>query len=129
MFLSERIDLTSLDDMWYNSLSPSLPSGPLRSIARFAYGILKEAVRLASEGVTEFPVANRGYVLEKVICIVERTGLQEDVMLELARYRSAEELQALFKRVLSQRPGGAEGGDLGDAGSADHSSGIPMSGV
>ena len=106
--LSGHLQLTNLDDFWYHVLSPSLPSGPLRSIARFAFGIIKEAARLGSEGKTEFPIENRGYVLEKVICIIERTGLQEDVMLELAKYRSAEDLQALFRQAQSQQPGAEE---------------------
>jgi len=110
--LSGHLELTNLDDLWYHVLSPSLPSGPLRSIARFAFGIIKETVRLGSERKTEFPVENRGYVLEKVICIIERTGLQEDVMLELAKYRSAEDLQALFRQALSQQPGAGEEGAL-----------------
>ena len=103
--MSSSTDLNNLDGIWYDTLSPSLPSGPLRSIARFAFGILKETVRLASEGKTEFPIENKGYILEKVICIVERTGLQEDVMLELARYRSAKELKGLLKQALSQQRG------------------------
>ena len=112
--MSGSIDLNNLDGLWYDTLSPSLPSGPLRSIARFAFGILKETMRLASEGKTEFPIENKGYVLEKVICIVERTGLQEDVMLELAKYRSAKELKVLFKQALSQQPGTGRGGAAED---------------
>jgi len=113
-FLIGRFELTGLDDLWYHRLSPSLPSGPLRSIARFAFGILKDTLRLASEGKTEFPTENRGYVLEKVICIIERTGLEEDVMLELAKYRSAADLQALFKQAMSRHPGAGEEGALAE---------------
>ena len=82
-----KIELSELDKFWYGRLHDALPSGEIRAIARFAFGILKEMVKLSLMGHTSFPRSSGGYVLEKVICIIQRTEIEDKVLSEIIKYR------------------------------------------
>ena len=81
--MSRGFELEELDRFWYERLHPILPSGEMRAIARFAYGILKEMVRLSLMGYESFPEAQKGYIFEKVVSIIQRARLEEEVMREM----------------------------------------------
>lgn len=83
--------LNRLDELWYDELHNSLPSGVLRAIGRFAFGILKEMVRLSSMGHETFPEYSRGYILEKVLSVIRRTGIEKDIAIEILKYWSKNE--------------------------------------
>ena len=81
------VELEELDSFWYKKLYYELPSGEMRAIGRFAFSILREIVKLSKIGYTSFPAQNRGYILEKMLCIIERTGIEENILEELAKHR------------------------------------------
>ena len=95
--------LNRLDELWYDELHDSLPSGVLRAIGRFAFGILKEMVRLSIRGHETFPVYSRGYILEKVLSIIRRTGIEREVTIEILKYWSKSELANLLEEVKKVR--------------------------
>ncbi|RLE84360.1 MAG: hypothetical protein DRJ41_03285 [Thermoprotei archaeon] len=104
--MSEGMDvLDEMDLFWYERLRPVLPSGVLRAMGRFGYGIAKDMVRLSLMGFQEFPEASRGYVLEKVLSIIRRARIEKDVLKELMRYMDDEEIEEIRKEVrLNQGP-------------------------
>ena len=93
--------LNELDELWYSKIHDSLPSGELRAMGRFALGILKEIVRLSSMNYERFPPSSRGYILEKVMSIIRRAKIEEDVLLEIMRYMSEEDRLKFESKVES----------------------------
>lgn len=87
--VNKRTLLVELDEFWYKKLHDALPSGEIRAMGRFAYGILKEMVKLASMGYEEFPSSNKGYVLEKVMSIIRRARIENEVLEEITTYMKA----------------------------------------
>jgi hypothetical protein len=79
------VRLEELDQLWYKRLHPILPSGEVEAIARFAYGILKEMVKLSLMGYEDFPEAQKDYIFEKVVSIIQRARLEEEVLKEMER--------------------------------------------
>ena len=96
--------LNRLDELWYDELHDSLPSGVLRAIGRFAFGILKEMVRLSSMGHETFPEYSKGYVLEKVLSIIRRTGIERNITLEILKYWSKREITSLMEEIDKNAP-------------------------
>lgn len=78
--------LTELDELWYHKLHDALPSGEIRAIGRFAYSILKEMVKLSSMGYEEFPSSGKGYIFEKVLSIIRRIRMEDEVLREIMKY-------------------------------------------
>ena len=97
--VQERIRLIELDRFWYTKLHDALPSGEIRAIGRFAFGILKEMVKLSSMGYEEFPSSDRGYIFEKVMSIIRRTRIEDEVLKEILRYMGKEELTAVKNKI------------------------------
>lgn len=91
--------LSELDELWYGKVHDALPSGELRAIGRFALGILKEMVRLSSTGHERVPPSSRGYILEKVISIVRRAKIEDDILLEIMKYMSKEDRAKIESEV------------------------------
>ena len=91
--------LSELDELWYGKVHDALPSGELRAIGRFALGILKEMVRLSSMGYERVPASSRGYILEKIISIIRRAKIEDDVLLEIMKYMSKEDRMRLEREV------------------------------
>ncbi len=78
--------MTELDELWYHKLHDALPSGEIRAIGRFAYSILKEMVKLSSMGYEEFPSSGKGYIFEKVLSIIRRIRMEDEVLREIMKY-------------------------------------------
>lgn len=97
--IKSRIESRELDEFWYRKLHDALSSGEIRAIGRFAYGIVKEMIKLSSTGRKEFPESNKGYVLEKVMCIIERTKLEDEVLNEVMKYMGKEDLLRVKDKI------------------------------
>lgn len=91
--------LSKMDVFWYKELRPVLPSGVLRAMGRFGYGIVKDMVRLSLMGFQELPEESRGYVLEKVLSIIRRARIEREVLKELIRYMSDEDVEELRREA------------------------------
>ncbi|MEM2876055.1 MAG: hypothetical protein QXL67_03780 [Candidatus Bathyarchaeia archaeon] len=102
--LTDKSLLEDLDDLWYRRVKEALPSGELRAMGRFALGILKEVVRLSSMGYEEFQPSSRGYILEKVVSIIRRARIEDEVLIEIMKYMSKEERLKLESEVESLTP-------------------------
>lgn len=94
-----KIELRELDEFWYRKLHGALTSGEIRAIGRFAYAILKEMIKLSFMGRKEFPSSNKGYVLEKVMCIIQRTRLEDEVLNEVMEYMGKEDLMRVRQKI------------------------------
>lgn len=94
-----KIEPSELDEFWYRKLHDALPSGEIRAIGRFAYGIVKEMIKLSFIGRKEFPSSNKGYVLEKVMCIIQRTRLEDEVLNEVMKYMGKEDLKGVRDKI------------------------------
>jgi len=97
--VKDKIEPRELDEFWYRKLHDALPSGEISAIGRFAYGIVKEMIKLSFMGQKEFPDSNKGYVLEKVICIIQRTRLEDEVLNEVMKYMGKEDLMAVRHQI------------------------------
>ena len=91
--------MSELDEFWYRKLHDSLPSGVMRAIGRFAYGILKEMVKLSLKGYKEFPPFGKGYVFEKVMSIIRRTRIENEVLMEILNYMGKEDLEKVESKI------------------------------
>jgi len=91
--------LEEMDAFWYRRLRPVLPSGVLRAMGRFGYGIAKDMVKLSLMGFQEFPDSSRGYVLEKVLSIIRRARIEKEVLRELMRFMSDEEVEEMRREA------------------------------
>jgi len=92
-----KTELRELDEFWYSRLHDALPNGEIGAIGRFAFGILKEMVKLSLMGHTSFPPSSGGYILEKVICIIQRAKIEDQVLSEIAKYRKREDLMKILR--------------------------------
>ncbi len=97
--VKDKIELEELDEFWYRKLHGALASGEIRAIGRFAYAILKEMIKLSFMGRKEFPDSNKGYVLEKVMCIIQRTTLEDEVLNEITKYMGKEDLTEVRDKI------------------------------
>lgn len=95
----EKTLLSELDEFWYRKLHDNLPSGVIRAIGRFAYSILKEMVKLSSKGYEEFPSFSKGYIFEKVMSIIRRTRIENEILMEILNYMGKEDLMKVKSRI------------------------------
>lgn len=86
----EKTLLTEMDELWYQKLHDALPSGEIRAIGRFAHSILKEMVKLSLMGYQEFPSSDKGYIFEKVMSIIRRIRIEDEVLSEIMKYRNSD---------------------------------------